>query len=141
MASIQRFETEISGNILQIWGNGGKLANFFGALTPRPDDQLIIKTASVNGHSRKRYPGATPTSVDGHSRTTKDRPTKGGKTLPGFRFWCERPSGQGANRRSNAVQFNYSGNWGDLVDFAMTVGAGAPFVLRNSSGRSILVND
>ena len=102
-----------------------------------PGDQTIA--SSVAGHNRKRYPGDAGTSVDGHARTRKVVATLGGNTRPGFRFWLERPTGEGVNRRSNARQFNYIGDWGDLVAIARAGRTGSDFILRNSSGRSVTI--
>ena len=140
MATIRKhvFSLDESNSVV-LYGDSSKLDNFFDGLAVAAEAPLTTSNQSVNGHSRKRYPGDPGFNVSGHSRERKVVPTKGGNTLPGFRFWCERPTGTGANRRSNAVQFSYVGDWGSLVTLAQSAGKGANFVLRNSSGRSKLI--
>lgn len=133
-----------AGTGLQLLGATSLLDNFFqigpsnvvAAVTP----EVVIE--AVNSHVRKRYPGDVGVQVSAHARTKLIGGTEdGANALPGKRFWCERPSGTGALRRSNAVQFNYIGTWKALRTYAQANIAGANFILRNSSGESVLIVD
>ena len=139
MSTIRKHINSFNGSLSTIYGDTSKLGSFFSGLEVSGVMGITTSNQSVNGHSRKLYPGNAGFSVSGHNRVRKVIPTKGGNTLPGFRFWCERPTGTGANRRSNAKQFNYTGDWGDLVLMAEALGTGENFYLRNSSGRSKLI--
>jgi hypothetical protein len=136
---ILRHTVSVNSNEVQIFGRTNILDDYFSGIEP---DELVTPNAtqqSVNGHKRNRYPGDAGFNVGGHLRDRSNIPTKGGNTLPGFRFWCERPTGTGNGRRSNARQFNYSGNWQDLVQFAEDNSFGSEYTLRNSSGRSVQI--
>jgi len=127
---------------LYITGVGQELVAFFNAASAslaaaqNPDDV----NQQVSGHRRKRYPGDPGALVGSYVRTTStEKASGGGGAMPGVRFWCERPTGEGEARRSNARQFTYEGTWLSLKNYARANGIGGPFILRNSSGKSIAV--
>lgn len=143
MTTIRRHDAFIGEDkALTIYGDTNLLDDYIGGLALTTGSGIgVTRQESVNGHNRKRYPGDAGVQVGGHTRTVIDVVLEPGVTLPGFRFWCERPTGTGENRRSNARQFNYVGNWGDLVSYATANAVGAPYTLRNSSGRSVRITD
>ena len=98
-------------------------------------------TTEVAGHSRRRYPGGPTSGVDPHERTGLPPAPGGGGAKPGERFWCERTTGTGANRVTQARQFTYQGKWSDLRAFAEAAKTGLPFTLRNHSGRSDVIGE
>jgi hypothetical protein len=133
-----------AGTGLQLLGATSLLDNYFNpssftavsAITP------TVETEAVASHSRKRYPGHAGYGVSAHSRSKLKGGTEpGSNALPGQRFWCERPTGQGLLRKSNAVQFAYIGTWKALQQFARSNIVGANFILRNHSGESALIVD
>ena len=142
-SSKQRYEVTGSyQGALFITGAGGYLNNYFttNSMDVANESSSEQVTRVVGRHNRKRYPGDTGHAVREHNRRTDSQAAKGGGgAAPGERFWCERPTGEGENRRSNARQFIYEGNWNSLKLFARANGVGAPFTLRNASGKSILV--
>jgi hypothetical protein len=120
------------------------LDNYFAAaslvLESQSSPQPVIE--SVASHTRRRYPGHVGHSVTAHARVTSTEVGRsGGGASPGEKFWCERPTGTGALRKSNAVQFSYIGTWTDLKAFARANITGANFILRNKSGRSVVIVD
>lgn len=138
---IYRHDATANGQTVEIWGRTDVLDQFFDGLEPAENETPNAQQQNVNGHNRKRYPGDAGFNVGGHQRNRSFIATKGGNTLPGFRFWCERPTGIGTGRRSNARQFNYQGNWQDLVAYAEVNSFGSAYTLRNSSGRSVRIGD
>jgi hypothetical protein len=133
-----------AGTDLQIIGPTSYLDNYFqiGSFTPVAAVAPELVTESVNSHVRKRYPGDIGTNVSAHARVKLVGGTEDGSSAtPGRRFWCERPSGTGPLRKSNAVQFTYIGTWKALRTFAQQNMAGANFILRNSSGESVEIID
>jgi hypothetical protein len=130
------------GPVFYITGKGEELLNFFDvtSLDPVSIDPPVLESRSVRTFRRKRYPGDPGHVVSEHSRSVlKERASGGGGAMPGERFWCERPTGNGDERRSNARQFTYEGSWSTLKEFARQAGAGNAFILRNHSGKSITV--
>jgi hypothetical protein len=118
------------------------LSQFFAAssLPLRASLPVTTKDQVVKFHVRRRGPGAPGSVVKQHSRSvSSERGVSGSQAKPGERFWCERPSGTGAARRSNARQFSYEGSWKDLKEFARLRRTGADFILRNSNGVSVTI--
>jgi len=138
-----RFEaTQGVDDSLYIIGGGSQLLAFFNqeSMAPYNANDFTESERQVSQHRRKRYPGDPGAIVRQHDRTVgRERSSGGGGAMPGERFWCERPSGEGDARRSNARQFAYEGTWRSLKRFARAAGHGSPFILRNSSGKSIIV--
>jgi hypothetical protein len=100
----------------------------------------VVQNQAVNAHVRKRYPGHVGIAVPAHARvTTTEGSFSGGGAQPGKTFWCERPTGTGPLRKSNARQFTYIGTWDDLKAFARANKTGTQFILRNHSGAKITV--
>jgi len=133
-----------AGTGLEIIGPTSYLDDYFqvGSLTPISATAPVVVTESVNSHVRKRYPGDIGTNVSAHARVKLVGGTESGSNAsPGRRFWCERPSGTGPLRKSNAVQFTYIGTWKALREFAQANMAGANFTLRNFSGEKIEIID
>lgn len=133
-----------AGPNLKIIGATSLLDNYFSSasLVPEAVGPPVLVIEAVAQHTRKRYPGHQGHSVTAHARATTTEVGKaGGGASPGEKFWCERPTGTGALRKSNAVQFSYLGSWKDLKAFARTNIVGASFVLRNRSGRSVVIVD
>jgi hypothetical protein len=132
----------IAGANLVIIGATSLLDNYFAAASLVPEtlapSQTVIE--EVASHTRRRYPGHVGYGVTAHARvTTTEVGRNGGGASPGERFWCERPTGSGALRKANAVQFSYIGSWKDLKAFARANITGASFVLRNKTGRSVVI--
>jgi hypothetical protein len=126
-----------AGTDLQLIGPTSLLDNYFqiGSFTPIGAVAPELVTESVNSHVRKRYPGDIGTNVSAHARVKLVGGTEAGSGAePGKRFWCERPTGSGPLRKSNAVQFSYIGTWKALRQYAQANMAGANFTLRNYSG-------
>ena len=126
-----------AGANLQIIGPTSLLDDYFqnGSLTPIGAVAAATVLEAVNSHVRRRYPGDIGTNVSAHARVKLVGGTKAGSNAsPGKRFWCERPTGVGSLRKTNAVQFTYIGTWKALRQFAQANMAGANFILRNSSG-------
>ena len=133
-----------AGTGLQLIGPTTLLDNYFqsGSFTPIAADTPETVIEQVNSHVRKRYPGDVGVNVSAHARVKLVGGTEAGSNAsPGKRFWCERPSGTGPLRKSNAVQFTYIGTWKALQTFARAHMTGANFILRNSSGESVLIVD
>jgi hypothetical protein len=127
-----------------IIGATSLLDNYFAAasLVPESQSPAVVVIEAVAAHTRKRYPGHVGHGVTAHARvTTTEVGKSGGGANPGEKFWCERPTGSGALRKSNAVQFSYIGTWKDLKAFARANITGANFILRNKSGRSVVIED
>jgi len=134
------FHTEtVGGRTVVLIGATSILDDFFTGLTPDAAEEVTTRTESVAASTVNRFPGDTGFNRAGHTRTKSNEKTKGGPALPGRRFWCERPTGTGEERRSNAKQFNYLGSWKDLVALARASAFGPDFTLRNSSGRSVRI--
>ena len=134
----------IAGANLVIIGATSLLDNYFAAASLVPETQAPSQTVieEVASHTRRRYPGHVGHGVTAHARvTTTEVGRNGGGASPGEKFWCERPTGTGALRKSNAVQFSYIGTWKDLKAFARANIVGANFILRNKSGRSVVIVD
>jgi len=130
------------GHPLHITGAGNQLLAFFdsASMTPTSDQVPSDENYNVGQHRRKRFPGDTGHIVRQHVReVTNERASGGGGALKGERFWCERPTGEGDARRSNARQFTYEGTWSNLKRFARANATQSAFTLRNSSGKSITV--
>lgn len=123
-------------------GNRAELEKYFspGSLTFLPAVEGPDGSATVKTHARRRYPGGPAATVAGHSRRVSGlKAYGGGGALPGERFYCERPTGQGASRRSNAQAFSYLGSWAELKRRARASRTGLAFTLRNKSGKAIEV--
>lgn len=133
-----------AGANLQIIGPTSLLDDYFqvGSLTPIAATTPEVVTETVKAHVRKRYPGDSGINVPVHARTRLVGDTEAGSNAsPGRRFWCERPTGVGSLRKSNAVQFTYIGTWKALREFAEANMAGASFTLRNYSGEKKEIAD
>jgi hypothetical protein len=133
-----------AGADLQIIGPTAYLGQFFteSSIIPVAAVAPELVTESVDSHVRKRFPGDIGINVAGHTRLTLVGGTESGSnTTPGRRFWCERPEGEGPNRKSNAVQFAYIGTWKALRTFAQANVGGNPYTLRNSSGEKVQITD
>jgi hypothetical protein len=127
---------------LFLLGATSLLDNYFASASILPVSAVapVARNEAVAQHTRRRYPGDVGHGVSAHARsTTTEVGRAGSPAQPGKRFWCERPSGEGPLRKSNAVQFSYLGSWKDLKAFARAQGIGANFILRNSSGRSVVI--
>ena len=133
-----------AGPNLQILGATTALDNYFSAasLVPVASVPPTESTLGVQKHTRKRYPGHAGYDVSAHDRTVQKGGTEAGSAAaPGKRFWCERPTGAGATRKTNAKQFSYIGSWKDLQAFARANNVGGNFTLRNCSGEKSLIVD
>lgn len=124
---------------LTIWGATSLLDDYFEGLEPSEASEREVQTISFGGSTVNRYPGDPGFSRGGGDRRVVFEQEKRGNATPGRRFWCERPTGTKENRRSNARQFTFEGNWSDLKDFARANRTGAKFTLRGPSGGSIEV--
>ena len=126
-----------AGTNLQIIGPTSLLGDYFQNTSLTPIGAVAAETVieSVNSHVRKRYPGDVGVNVSAHARVKLVGGTEAGSNAsPGRRFWCERPTGVGPLRRTNAVQFAYIGTWKALRQFAQANKTGGNFILRNFSG-------
>jgi hypothetical protein len=127
---------------LTLIGPTSYLSQFFASssLPLQSAAAVTTKAQTVRVHVRRRGPGAPGSVVKQHPRSvSSETGNAGSQAKPGERFWCERPSGTGAARRSNAKQFSYEGSWKDLKAFARLRRTGADYILRNSSGRSVVI--
>jgi hypothetical protein len=133
-----------AGTGLQIIGPTTYLDNYFaaGSFTAISAVSPTVEEEAVGSHTRKRYPGHVGYGVSAHSRSKLKGGTEpGSNATPGQRFWCERPTGSGPLRKSNAVQFAYIGTWKALQQFARANVVGGNFTLRNFSGEKTIIID
>lgn len=139
----QRYRLGAAGpDSVTLIGNRSELEKYFspGSLTLIAAIEGADGTATVKAHSRKRYPGGPTATVAGHSRRVSGlKAYGGGGALPGERFYCERPTGEGPSRKSNAQAFSYLGTWAELKRRARAARTGTTFTLRNKSGKAIEV--
>ena len=129
-----------AGELIRIWGATSLLDDYISGLDPDAAGAVTERTESVNASQVNRYPGDTGFSRGGHSRTKSNEIGKGGITLPGKPFYCERTEGVGPAAQVKVRQFGYEGSWNNLKKYVRTNKAGAAFTLRNASGRSIEVD-
>jgi hypothetical protein len=137
----QRYRLGAAGEgSVTLLGDRTELEKYFsaGSLTLIPAIEGQDGTATVRQHSRRRYPGGPGATVAGHDRRVSGlKAYGGGGALPGERFYCERPTGEGPLRRSNAQAFSYLGTWAELKRRARAARVGTTFTLRNKSGKAI----
>jgi hypothetical protein len=126
---------------MKIWGATSYLHQYFSASSLPVSTVVapVAKTASVDQHTRTRYPGGPARTVRSHGRAFLQASGGGGGARPGNRFWCERSTGEGQSKVTTARQFAYEGSWANLKKWAKASRTGATFVLRNSSGRSEVI--
>lgn len=137
-----QFHTEaVGGRPLVLIGATSLLDDYFTGLTADAAQAITTRTESVSSSTVNRWPGDPGFIRKSHQRVKSNEKDMGGPALPGRRFWCERPTGTGDNRRSNARQFNYIGTWKDLKAFARSSNFGPRFKIRNSSGKSAWIEE
>jgi hypothetical protein len=93
-----------------------------------------------SGGKRKRYPGDPGVDFAGGVRTGTNEKSRASKTTAGKRCWFERPTGSGETYSANAHQFTYQGNWATLKAACRASVADSPFILRNESGESVMID-
>lgn len=115
-----------------------RVAPFIGSVTPDDEDDSREITQSVTGHTRRRYPGGPPISVDGHTRERTIGGYAAKQTLPGRNAWFERRTTGLLGPITSRVQFTFVGTTAQLRDYVEAQGVGT-FILRTPDGEPVRI--
>lgn len=113
-----------------------QIAPFVGTVTPDVDGDPVEVTQTVTSHSRRRYPGADPVTVDGHDRERLVGGYAAKQTLPGRNAWFERTTGTGPSAVRTVRQITFTGTTAQLRNFAESNAVGV-FTLRTADGEPV----
>lgn len=135
---IQKATETVNGRPLVLWGDPDKFSDVGLDFVPDEAEAGRTITSSVDGHTRKMYPGDAGFGVEGHERVEIYTPDKAGSNvLPGKPFYIEVTQGTGELAITKVTRFSYIGRWGDLKTKCMGDLAPSPnIVVRNASGSS-----
>jgi hypothetical protein len=135
-SNIQPHSETLDGRTFTLWGDTEKLDDYVSGLSVDTAAAETFSSASVNGHTRKRYPSDPGYSVGTYNRTvSSDRGIDGSPATPGRRVWFERTIGLGPLQTTTIHQGTYTGSWRALKKYCQT-NVTLPFTLRRESGRS-----
>jgi hypothetical protein len=115
-----------------------RVAPFIGTVTPDDDDDAREITQSVTGHTRRRYSGGPPISVEGHDRERTIGGYAAKETLPGKNAWFERRTTGLLGPITSRVQFTFVGTTAQLRDYVEANAVG-DFILRTPDGEPVKV--
>lgn len=122
------------GRTIELFGDTDKIKEFFPTAEVVDTDDVIIKTVTFRGGTRRRYPGGPTWSSQGGTRTVVvGGPAKNG-TLPGNPIKCEVTTGLGPLKTTKVTQFTLKGSFTAAWAIARAT-ATKSFVLRSPNGK------
>jgi len=139
MAILPHTFDSLTSDPVTIYGETANLSYFLaGTIEPDTQDGFSEDTASVDGHTRSRYPGDPyPINVKSHTRRFLVDPTrKSGNSLPGKSFVLAALNAQ--DQVVEKRQFTYTGDWNDLHEVFRTKAKTKMYAWNNTGARSTI---
>jgi hypothetical protein len=134
MSNRIRHTVTAAGRTIELFGDTNKIKEFFPTAEVVDTDDVVIKTVTFRGGTRRRFPGGPTYSSGGGTRTVVvGGPTKNG-VLPGSPIKCEVTTGLGPQKETRVVQFTLKGSFTAAWAVARATATKA-FVLRSPYGK------
>lgn len=118
-----------------IYSYGDSLTGLWSGLDEVEDAEYAQgDSASVDGHTVRRYPGDPGYQRGPHTRKSYiNRGRSGSSTTPGNRFWIEVPIAGPGLTQYKTYQFTYTGEWASLLEDALEALTPGVKIRRESS--------
>jgi hypothetical protein len=134
MSSKIRHTVTAAGRTIELFGNTAKIKEFFPTAEVVDYDDVVVKTVTFRGGTRRRFPGGPTYSSGGGTRTVAvGGPTKNG-VLPGYPIKCEVTTGLGPLKVTKVTQFTLKGSFTAAWIVARATATKA-YVLRSPHGK------
>lgn len=137
--AITKYKWTQDGDDYFLFSKPGRASEFVNDLEDIGEEDVEPVTRSVDGFSRRAYPGGPPISVKSHSRTTMPGGSPNKRTLPGSNVYFEEREGIGSDAEVKVTTATITGPFTAFYEYVKAK-AKKDFVLRSPDGTPYEIN-